>query len=97
MKTKIVEITKTEASIKMVRMDIGSVFMFIMVFMLVLLVKVSPPDVSLMPLVFVAIGVLLLTGSASICISSFCKSEIQALNIFWWPLRKYILKEGKDE
>ena len=94
---KVIEITNTNAAIKMVRMDVGSVFMALIAVIILILVKIDDPGEMISCLAITASAVLALTGLVVITISASCKSEIKALNILYWPMWKYILKEGKDE
>jgi hypothetical protein len=95
MKTKIVEITKTEAKIAMVRMDFGAVIILIMA--LVIFFLIDTLSGYLLILGYVTIGFLLISAAMLMGVSILSKSDIQALNIIGWPTKKYILKEVKDE
>jgi len=95
MKTKIVEITKTDARIDMLRIDTGTIVLLVLSVILLMQHTIYPQGWE--ELIYGVIIFLLVLAVSFIGVSSLAKNEIQALNIIGWPFKKYILKEGKDE
>jgi predicted membrane protein len=95
---KVIEITKTDAKISMLRRDTGSVVMLMMALTLFILTDIYPLVGFALILAYFTIGFLLVSAAIIMGVSILSKSETQALNIIDWPMKKYVLKvEGKDE
>jgi hypothetical protein len=95
---KVIEITKTDARIDMLRRDTGSVVMLMMALTLFILTDIYPIVGLALILAYFTIGFLLISAAMITGVSILSKSETQALNIIDWPMKKYVLKaEGKDE
>jgi hypothetical protein len=94
---KTIEITDTDAKIKMLRIDTGAMFILIMGILLAIGIKIALLEGVGLLIAFIGVFVLLMVSAMFICVSTFCKTNIQALNIIDWPLRRYVLKGVKDE
>lgn len=98
MKVKVVEITETDAKFKMLRQEAGSGFLTTISLLVIVLIKVAPPEGVGLTVLTVAALVGLLTALAIMSISAFTKNEIEALNIIFWGFKKFTLKaEAKNE
>jgi hypothetical protein len=94
---KTIEITLMDAKIRILRIETAGVFMLMMCVIMVIMLKVAPLEGIMLILIGIAIGVMALTAVSIMGISVFCKSEIKELNIWNWPIKKYVLKvEAKD-
>ena len=94
---KVIEITNTDAKIAMVRMDFGAVVMLMIALTVFIAADIYPLVGFMLILSYVAVGFLLVSAAMLMGVSMLSKSDIQALNIIDWPMKKYILKEVKDE
>jgi hypothetical protein len=91
MKIKVVDITETDAKIRMLRNDTAAMFMLIMAMVAIVAIIATPVEVVGSQLLAIAAVILMICSAILMMISTFCKTEIQALNIIDWPLRKYVL------
>jgi len=98
MKGKVVEIDEADAKIRLLRQEIGAGFLVTVCLIVMVLIKIVPLEVPIINSFMIFIIMLgLVVGLATMVVSAFYKTEIQALNILFWGSKKFVLKEGKNE